>query len=578
MLDRPAEIRPVLTLTCAVLLMSLTGCARAPGSEAQAANPDLEAPASETPASETPVSETAVVEIAQGRLEGVRREGLTVFKGIAYAASPVDDLRWREPGPAPAWDGTRTAEAFGPACIQPAIPPTSLYFDPPHATSEDCLTLNVWAPARVEEAPVIVWIHGGSLRIGGSAQPMYDGAALARRGVVLVSINYRLGVLGWLAHPELTAESPRQASGNYGLLDQVAALRWVQENIEAFGGDPDNVTVMGESAGALSVTYLMSSPLASGLFDKAIAQSPNIRAVPELSRPAFGLPSAEAIGQHLSEALDAPTLEDLRAMDAQALVDASTRQRFISQGTIDGWSLPVQVLDALEEGRQARVPLLAGFNSGELRSQRALLPPIPESATAYEETIRCGYGNLADDFLRLYPVSNLNQSTLDTFRDAIYGWAVERLVAEQSRDGLPAYLYIFDHCSDAARVRDLCAFHASDLPYVFGQVGEDAALAPNWPAPDGEGARALSASMIDYWVSFAASGTPESDGAAAWRPYSEDEAYLRFADRPLAGTDPVSGMFELQNEWVRRRREAGAQWFIDVGVNADPACAARDGG
>ena len=325
MLDRPAEIRPVLTLTCAVLLMSLTGCARAPGSEAQAANPDLEAPASETPASETPVSETPVVEIAQGRLEGVRREGLTVFKGIAYAASPVDDLRWREPGPAPAWDGTRTAEAFGPACIQPAIPPTSLYFDPPHATSEDCLTLNVWAPARAQEAPVIVWIHGGSLRIGGSAQPMYDGAALARRGVVLVSINYRLGVLGWLAHPELTAESPRQASGNYGLLDQIAALRWVQENIEAFGGDPDNVTVMGESAGALSVTYLMSSPLASGLFDKAIAQSPNIRAVPELSRPAFGLPSAEALGQHLGEALDAANahIADLSARLRSAEAEAS---------------------------------------------------------------------------------------------------------------------------------------------------------------------------------------------------------------------------------------------------------------
>jgi para-nitrobenzyl esterase len=517
--------------------------------------------------------DAALVTIGQGRIEGRRQDDLLVFKGIPYAAAPTGPRRWQPPQPAPAWEGIRTATAFGPSCIQPAVPASSLYYDPPQASSEDCLSLNVWAPAEAEDAPVIVWIHGGSLRIGGSAQPFYDGTAFAERGAVFVSINYRLGVLGWLAHPDLADESPNAASGNYGLLDQIAALEWVRDNAGAFGGDPDNVTIMGESAGALSVTYLLTSPLAEGLFDRAIAQSPNIRAVPALSEPAYGLPPAEAIGAALAEAVGAPDLAALRAMDAQALTDAATRQRFVSQGTIDGWALPRQVVDALEADTQAKTPLLAGFNSGELRSQRAFLPPLPESEAAYEDAIRCGYRDLADDFLQIYPASDMAQSTLDTFRDAIYGWAVERLVHDQSADGQPAYLYIFDHCYDAARTRDLCAFHASELPFVFGRTGDVRAFPPNWPVPDSEASRALSGAMIDYWVSFAATGTPQSGSGPAWEPYSDGQSYLRFADHPVAGRNPVPGMFEMQEELVRRRRAQDENWFINVGVNAAPSCA-----
>ncbi|MBA4800509.1 MAG: carboxylesterase family protein [Euryhalocaulis sp.] len=544
--------RAVRAICRVLVLPALAACAAGAAAEAPAANP--------------------IVATAQGRVEGVQKDGLTVFKNIPYAAAPVGPLRWRAPQAAPSWEGVRDASAFGPSCIQPAIPPTSIYYDPPQSASEDCLSLNVWAPEDAENAPVIVWIHGGSLRIGGAAEPLYDGAELASRGIVLVSINYRLGVLGWLAHPGLSAESPNAASGNYGLLDQIAALRWVQENAAAFGGDADNVTIMGESAGALSVTYLMSSPLARGLFHKAIAQSPNIRAVPDLTRSAHGLPSAEAIGAKLAAGLGHPGVEDLRAMDAQTLTDAAARKRFPSQGTIDGWSLPRQVIEAFEDEAQARTPLLAGFNSGELRSQRIFLPPEPEDAAAYEAAIRCGYGDLANAFLDLYPASDIGQSMLDTLRDAIYGWAVERMIREQSSDGLPAYLYIFDHCYPAARARDLCAFHASELPFVFGKTGNEAAFPPNWPVPEGDGEAALSSAMMDYWASFARTGTPESRNSPHWRPYSDGQSYLHIGDMPAAARDPLPGMFEMQDELVQRRREAGQQWFVNVGVNAAPGC------
>ena len=258
----------------------------------------------------------------------------------------------------------------------------------------------------------------------------------------------------------------------------------------------------------------------------------------------------------------------------QALTNTATRHSFISQGTIDGWSLPLQVVDALAAGEQAHTPLLAGFNSGELRSQRIFLPPVPASEAVYEEAIRCGYGDLADSFLNLYPASDMAQSTLDTFRDAIYGWAVERLVRAQTVQGLPAYLYIFDHCYPAARERDLCAFHASELPYVFGQIGDNAALSPNWPIPRGETDVALSSAMIDYWVSFASTGAPASGGGPPWQPYADGQSYLHFADQPLARHDPLPGMFEMQDQLVNRRWEAGQRSFINVGINAGRTCAA----
>ncbi|TSH90671.1 carboxylesterase family protein [Verticiella sediminum] len=519
------------------------------------------------PAAALPAAAAPVVTIAQGRLAGSAENGLHVFKGVPYAQAPVGELRWKPPVPDAGWQGVRDATAFGPSCVQPPLAADNIYADPPAAMSEDCLTLNVWAPADARNAPVVVWIHGGSLRMGGSAQPMHDGAHFARRGVVFVSINYRLGVLGWLAHPALRAESPQHASGNYGLLDQIQALRWVRDNVAAFGGDSANVTVMGESAGALSVTYLLTSPLARGLFHKAIAQSANIRAVPELTGPAYGLPAAGQIGADIAKAVGAADLPALRAMDAETLTLASTKAGFSPQGTVDGWSLPAQVVDTFDRGEQARVPLLAGFNSGEVRSQR-FLPATPPDAATYEAEITRRYGDLAPAFLRLYPASDVQESMLATLRDAIYGWATERMVRQQAQAGLPAYLYIFDHCYPAARQRGLCAFHASELPYVFGQVGPDAALSVNWPRPEGAAEAALSDAMLDYWVGFIRDGVPAGAGRPAWPPYARNEGYMRFADGPKPGADPIAGMFEMQEELVSRRRRAGQQWFLNVGVAA----------
>jgi para-nitrobenzyl esterase len=406
-------------------------------------------------ASPARAAEPPVVTVAQGRLAGTLEGGLRIFRSIPYALPPVGARRWRAPDTPAAWSGTREAAAFGPSCVQPPVPPDSVYYDPPAAMSEDCLTLNVWAPEDAANAPVIVWIHGGSLRIGGSAEPLFDGANFARRGIVFVSINYRLGVLGWLAHPGLSAESPHRASGNYGLLDQIAALRWVRANVAAFGGNPVNITVMGESAGALSVTYLLTSPLARGLFEKAIVQSTNLRTMPELQRAAHGMPSGEKIGAALAAALGANGLPGLRAMEVGALTRAAQQARFVPQGTMDGWALPRQLVDAFDAGEQARVPLLTGFTSGEMRTGLVPLPPVPATARDYEAAIRARYGALAPAFLTVYPSSDMRESMLAALRDIVFGWSSERMARQYAAAGLPAYLYLFDHCYPAARARSV---------------------------------------------------------------------------------------------------------------------------
>ena len=253
-----------------------------------------------------PETAPATVSIQQGTLAGSRdARGIRSFKGIPYATPPVGEMRWKAPVAAGPWTGVRDATDFGASCVQPPWPSTSVYAVYPPAFSEDCLFLNVWTPEHAQNAPVMLYIHGGSLLLGGSWEPYYEGSHFAERGIVFVTINYRLGPLGWLALPELSAESPQGVSGNYGLLDQIEALKWVRANIAAFGGDPANVTIMGESAGGLSVAYLLASPLARGLFHKAIGQSLGIYSVPELKRAAHGMSSAEELGTAIMQALGA---------------------------------------------------------------------------------------------------------------------------------------------------------------------------------------------------------------------------------------------------------------------------------
>ena len=271
--------------------------------------------------------------------------------------------RWTAPVAAGPWKGVRDASEFSASCVQPPYGAQSLYLEEPPKLSEDCLYLNVWTPPHAKKAPVIVWIYGGGFVKGSSSYPIYDATHFAEHGVVFVSINYRLGPLGWLALPELSAESPHGVSGNYGFLDQIEALRWVKKNIAAFGGDPDNVTIDGESMGGLSVAYLMTSPLARGLFQKAIGESLGTQSVPELKQPNHGLPSAEQNGMALEKALGAANLKALRAMDAKTISEYSDFPNF---PTIDGWVLPHQAVETFDRKEEALVPTLMGFNRNEI--------------------------------------------------------------------------------------------------------------------------------------------------------------------------------------------------------------------
>src|SRR6185295_7614163 len=359
-----------------------------------------------------------------------------------------------------------------------------------------------------------------ALSSGAGSDALYDGAALAARGLVVVSINYRLGVLGFLAHPELSAESSRNVSGNYGLLDQIAALRWVNRNIAAFGGDASNVTIAGESAGGLSVMYLMAAPEARGLFAKAVAQSAYMISAPELRSVTFGGVAAEPVGPWLGEKLGAGDLPGLRSMDPVALTDAAARAGFFPFFVIDGRVLPRQVIEMFDRGEQPKVPILAGFNSGEIRSLRFLLPPAPADAAAYETQIRANYGDLANAFLAQYPSANFPESMLATTRDALYGWTAERLVAKQTAAGVPSFLYYFDHGYPAVASQNLHAFHASELPYVFGTASRTPA---NWPkVPETQAETQLTDAMMGYWATFARSGVPAAQSQPAWPAYGTE--------------------------------------------------------
>ncbi|WP_454762261.1 carboxylesterase/lipase family protein [Caulobacter segnis] len=498
-----------------------------------------------------------VVKAPAGAVQGLREGSAEVFRAIPYALPPLGARRWRPPAPMPQWEGVRAAQSMGVACVQPPMA-AGPYDRGKVAMSEDCLTLDVTTPAKADKAPVMVWIHGGTLIWGSGHSPMYDGREFAKRGVVLVSINYRLGVLGYLAHPELSKESPEDISGNYGLLDQIQALRWVRENIAAFGGDPSNVTIFGESAGALSVEYLLASPRARGAFDKAIIESGYLFTMPELRAKRGEEFPAEAIGQWLASKLQTPTLEQLRAMDARQLVEASAATGYAPYGTIDGKILTRQLVDTLDRGEQAPVPLIAGFNSGEIRSLRFLAPPVPASPAAYAEDIQARYGDLADDYLRLYPAAgDLAQNGLDSTRDAVFGWTSERLVRKQAALGQPSFLYYFSHSYPAADRADLAGFHASETPFAFGTITK---TPPAWPAiPDTATERDLSNAMLDYWTSFARSGKPSSTLGLAWDAFGSNSAFMTFADEPRAANGFMPGMYALHEHVMCRRRADGRQ-------------------
>ncbi|GMM92156.1 carboxylesterase/lipase family protein [Qipengyuania sp. MTN3-11] len=517
-----------------------------------------------------------IVRTQDGDVRGSRESGVNRFLGIPYAAAPAGEMRWRPPSEPAGWDGVRNAQSFGPACVQPEVPAASIYNDPPAAMSEDCLNLNVWTPQGAQDVPVVVWLHGGSLRIGANSLPIYDGTRYAEKGVAFVSVNYRLGPLGWLAHEELSRESELGVSGNYGLLDQIAALEWVRDNIGAFGGDPGNVTIMGESAGALSVTYLMVAPQARGLFDKAIIQSTNVRSFPELREARNAMPSGEQIGADVLEKLGVPDIAAARELDARDLTSRATAAGFSPQGTIDGHFLPRHLIDVFDSGEQAHVPVIVGYNAHEYRPEGVPAVRMPSVPGAYEAAIASIYGDLAPEYLRLYPESEGVDALLDATGDGIFGWSGERIARSQRELGLPSYFYIFDYCYPSAAARDLCGFHASELPFTFGNMAAED-LPARWPVPDGTHDRAVSDAMIAYWTSFAASGRPLAPRLPVWPAYGEQQNFMLFADSPVAGRDPRPGMFELHEDFADRERREGRSWGQLIGLAAAPMPARDDG-
>ena len=484
-----------------------------------------------------PSTVTGQVHLEDGTIQGRQYEdGLHVFSGVPYAAPPVGDLRWQPPQPVMPWSGVRNAVDPGPACMQPRSV-SEFYDEGITYQSEDCLTLNVWTRARKtqEKLPVMVWIHGGALNTGSG--DLYPGFELTSRGVILVTINYRLGVFGFFAHPELTAEGAGR-SGNQGFFDQIQALRWVQDNIERFGGDPSNVTVFGESAGSWSVSVLQASPLAQGLFQKAIGQSgARLHLMPYLDRDVPALPSAHTRG-HLAASVmasqEAPTLSDLRALSAETIIErvassVPVMMDMDGRTVVDGVLLPKQPGEIFAAGEQQDVPVMIGSNANEFATLLdVFVQGRDEDRT---ETL------LAEQFDLMFPGQGtqlsqvFHSSDVDPWdRAPLAAYMADVMFTEPMRtwaDSMgkvssPAYVYWWSNPSRIVGYGELGAFHAAEIPYVFGRFDSFAGLAFEVTDRD----RQLSRIALDLWTNFAKNGVPAAGGLPTWPGYTIAEPIM----------------------------------------------------
>ncbi len=491
---------------------------------------------------------TEPVPTASGLLSGVpgALPGVRVFKGIPFAAPPVGNLRWHAPMPPSAWTGVRAADTFGDNCMQRAAGGGAF---PPHggdraatAMSENCLYLNVYtaAAAASDRRPVMVWIHGGALTSGAGA--IYEGEELARKGVVVVTVNYRLGVFGFLAHPALTAESEHHSSGNYGFLDQVAALQWVQKNIAAFGGDPGRVTIFGESAGSWSVNYLTASPLAKGLFQRAIGESGGEFA------PERSLADAEKQGVDFARELGAPTLAELRAKSAEDVAAA----RAGTGANVDGWFLPEDVHDTFAHGKQNDVATIIGSNADEGTIFTRATP-----LETFQTQARQRYGPQADAFLKIYAASNDAEATAAqaaAMRDVTFGWEMRTWARLQRKTGRRnVYLYFFSHVPPGPNAARVGAQHGAEIPYVFNWMNGRYRTLDDTPWQDAD--RALGEQVSSYWVNFATTGDPNGAGLPAWPVYDAGaNRVMRFGDTAAVGPLPHMDALDFLDGYFTRLR------------------------
>ena len=485
-------------------------------------------------------------------MQGIMEDSLTVFKGIPFAAPPVGDLRWKAPQPVQPWEGVKMATAYAPAAFQGG--------NPASGKSEDCLYLNIWTPAlsKDDKIPVLVWIHGGGFSFGDPADSVSEGAKLAGKGVVLVSIAYRLGQLGFLAHPELSAESPDHVSGNYGLLDMIAGLKWIQENITAFGGDPEKVTIFGESAGGIAVSMLCASPLAKGLFQGAIAQSggsfgpPRPRTYPGENMKT--LEQAEADGEAYMQRLGVSSVIEMRKINPEDLPMGMGMGG--AWPIIDGYVIPDDQYVLYEEGKFNDVPILVGYNSDEGASFTRT-----RDTEEFINGVNERYGKFADDLLLAYPAGEetVPKTARDLARDATFGWHTWSWARLQSRTGTSkVFYYYFDQHPDYPEDSPRYGYgspHGQDVPYVFMTLDPGS---PNTTKTDLE----LSESIGTYWTNFAKYGDPNGEGVPEWPVFSEETPDVMYlGPTPHVGPVPSAESLEILDSYFRWRRTAeGKEW------------------
>ncbi|MEM7371899.1 MAG: carboxylesterase family protein [Bacteroidota bacterium] len=481
-------------------------------------------------------SDPHLVQIKQGQIRGLTEDGVRVWKGIPYAKPPVGPLRWKAPQEPDTWEGIRKAQHYGNICPQMGYGETSIYEIPSESMSEDCLYLNVWSSNVRPSAkqPVFVWIHGGSLTREGGSHPQYLGKNLAKKGLVYVSINYRLNAFGFLAHPELSDESPDKVSGNYGIMDQIMALEWVQENIQAFGGDPDNVTIAGESAGGWSVTLLTACKKATGLFHKAIAQSGvYLWPGPHLKVAHHTYLSGEEEGRQFMQQLGAKTLEDMRALPTEDIVSLffSSDNVLSSEPMVDGHIFQEDIVAIYAQSRHNKVDIITGANSDEWSLW------IPEDLTTdparYRAEIARRFPGREALFFEAYPVHDsrtIRQAYTDFLSDQNFHLHNRSWAKEMHKAGSRVFMYYFSKTPEERYPTKYGAFHGAEIVYTLNNLEND-------PGPIGSGVfsdaeLAYADQVSDYWVNFAKHGDPNGNGLPPWPEWNPiQEPYLSFGEK-----------------------------------------------
>lgn len=499
-------------------------------------------------------AQSTILHIQNGDIAGSQSADgkVAVFKGIPFAAPPVGALRWKAPQLAPNWTGVRDCTKFGPSAMQqPPLPFfvwSEEFMAPLSPISEDCLYLNVWSPSPIstaEKKPVIVWIHGGGFMSGAGGCPIYDGEGMARKGVVFVSINYRLGVFGFLAHPELNWESGRNASGNYALLDMIAALKWVQQNIATFGGDPNRVTIAGQSAGSFAVNSLMASPLAKGLFQRAIGESGGM-----FGDRAPGLYEASLQGIDLLKKLNKYSIADLRTVPADTLLKYGGSYSPV----IDGYVIPKDVYTVFSEGKQNDVPLLTGYNRDE-----GFVFGDMKTAEQFKADAKIKYGDLTEEFLRAFPATDdavAKQSQKTLFRDMAFAWQGYTWAKMQSQTGKSkAWLYRFDRVPPGRLdLAENGAFHSAEIAYALHSL-------PMWKRPWEKLDEQLSEQISSYWANFAATGDPNGKGLPKWEAFHPAAPNtLVFSEKTAMQNGLEQAEFTVLDKWKKKTIPDMAQY------------------